>query len=281
MPQLFRYLKDLWRYSQLPSPRRNGPVRCTEAIYDAVERQLVEAEFDVRSYSVDSERYETYLRAADYDQYADYYAKPGSGSFAEKSLEHFIAADLLKLQPEETYIDIANDHSPTPDIYHRLFGCKTYAQDLRFPTGMHGDRIGGDAAELPLPEGFVDAMALHCSFEHFEGDSDMRFIRECERILRPGGRVCILPLYLFHEYAIQTDPMALPPGGIEFDHGATIHCARGYNNRHGRFYDAAHLNERVRRRLGDLRLTIYVVRNAGEIDASCYVRYVALIEKSV
>lgn len=46
------------------------------------------------------------------------------------------------------YIDIANASCPTPEIYHKLYGCKVYRQDLVFPEGIHGNAIGGDAGSI-------------------------------------------------------------------------------------------------------------------------------------
>jgi hypothetical protein len=39
--------------------------------------------------------------------------------------------------------------------------------------------VGSDAAAMPLEDAFADRMALHCSFEHFEG-RDNRFVAEAE-----------------------------------------------------------------------------------------------------
>ena len=92
-------------------------------------------------------------------------------------------------------------------------------------------------------------MALHCSFEHFEGRSDIGFIREAERVLRPGGAVCVVPLYLSEEYAIQTDPDVAAPAGVVFEDDATVYCAR------------------------------YQITNAAQVGPSCYVRFALLMQK--
>jgi hypothetical protein len=58
-----------------------------------------------------------------------------------------------------------------------------------------------------------------------------------------------------------------------------LYGARGWRNRHGRFYDVAHLTTRIRENLGPLRLTLYVVSNEKEMDPSCYMKFVALFER--
>ena len=79
-------------------------------------------------------------------------------------------------------------------------------------------------------------MTLHCSFEHFERDSDSRFVRECARVLRPGGKTVIIPLYLSNRRFIVTDPYHYTREAIPFDDGAQPVMLVGYL-RHGRHYD--------------------------------------------
>ena len=139
--------------------------------------------------------------------------------------------------------------------------------------------IGGDAADMPVKDGFATKMALHCSFEHFEQDSDIRFIKEASRVLKVNGKVCIVPLYLFEKYVIQTDPSVLTKRGISFEKDATIYCARGWGQRHGRFYDVPHLITRIKDNLGGLNLIIYAVKNEKEVDPSCYVKFIAVLDR--
>ena len=49
-------------------------------------------------------------------------------------------------------------------------------------------------------------MALHCAFECFQGDSDIRFVQEANRILKEKGRFGIIPLYIDSEYFVKTGP---------------------------------------------------------------------------
>ena len=235
--------------------------------------------YDVRRYKIDVGDFRRYLELANYADFPDYYRGGRHRNFLEKSLEHYLATKFLDLSKDDVYIDVANAGSPVPEIYHQLFSCSVYRQDLSFPQGINNEVIGGDAAEMPVPDGFASKMALHCSFEHFENGSDIGFIREASRVLQTAGRLFIAPLYLFNEYAFQTDPIVLPRGSNLFDPQAVVYCARGYGNRHGRFYNVAQLTSRIRNNLGPLRLTIHVVQNEKEVDPRCYVKFVALLEK--
>ena len=134
---------------------------------------------------------------------------------------------------------------------------------------------------MPLKDGFFTKMALHCSFEHFEDDTDMRFIKGAYRLLRTGGKLCILPLYLLDSYAIQTDPAVFTKKEMPlFEEDAVIYCARGWGNRHARFYDVPHLIARIVNNLdAALSLKIYNIQNAAQIDQSCYLKFAAIFEK--
>jgi len=230
----------------------------------------------VEDFLIDVPAYRDYFYQARYmEDSPDYYPT----NLPEKSLEHYLAAQFLCLCAEDVYIDIAGEHSPVPEIYHRLFGARCYRQDLSYPAGIHGDRIGGDAACMPIPAGFASKLALHCSFEHFEGEADIRFLREVERVLRPGGIACFVPLYLAEEYAIQTDPVVAVSKHVEFEQGVILHCAQGWGNRHARFYDPPQLCARVIRHLGHLKMTLYRITNATSVDPSCYVRFAMVVTK--
>ena len=228
----------------------------------------------VRDLRIDPDAYRAYVREAGYAP------TMYTGNFAEKTLEHFLSLTLLDPSPGETWVDIANANGPTPEVVRRIRGVRAWRQDLIYPPGVHGDRIGGDAGAMPVPDGFADAMSLHCSFEHFEGDADSRFARSLDRVLSPRGRVCIAPLYLSDEHATLSDPAAWWPAPPPFDADATVYLARGYNNRHGRLYAPTRLVERVVRPLEPLRLTVFHVTNAADVDPSCYVRFVGLIARA-
>ena len=58
------------------------------------------------------------------------------------------------------------------------------------------ERIGGSAASLPLPDASVDRIACHHSIEHFRGDDDIGAAREIARVLAPGGRAVVLPVFV-------------------------------------------------------------------------------------
>ena len=126
-----------------------------------------------------------YLADAGYRvQYADYYG----GNQVEKSLEHFIALELLQVSGGDVFIDIASEHSPFAEIVARLKGATTFSQDIMYPDGVIGNRIGGSACALPVPDGFASKACLTCWLQHFEGDGDTRLFLEFGARPAPGRR---------------------------------------------------------------------------------------------
>jgi len=241
-------------YWLLPKPKVKTPLVPN---MKQIEADLKEKDFNLQSLDINEKEFSTYLEQAQYSKYPNYYSGGTSNGFISKAVQHFLAAKLLNLSSSDIYLDVASFNSPVSDIYQRLYGCKTYNQDLMFPEGIHGTTIGGDASAMPVADGFATKMALHCSLEHFEKDSDIRFMQEANRVLRKGGKLCVVPLYLFQSYAILTNPL-FAKRNTPFDRDAVIYSSKTWYNRHGRFYDAAHLVSRIREG-NPLKMTIYVV----------------------
>jgi hypothetical protein len=202
----WKYILWDYYYSALREPKVKfkqfdtfvSPVPNDPSIQNAIIKELRENGFNIIDFEINVTDYREYVNIAEYQKFPHY--KPPN--FIKKSLEHYLAAKFLNLSKEDVYIDIASANSPSPEIYNKLYGCKFYRQDLIYPEGIHGNVIGGDAGNLHVENGFATKMALHCAFECFEQDSDIKFIKEADRVLRKEGKLCIVPLYLFNKYII-------------------------------------------------------------------------------
>jgi len=247
---------------------------------DRLVDELQTAGIEVRPYQIDINGYQEYLRKAHYPK-TYHGGSVARSSFIEKSLEHYVSAALLRFAPDDAYIDIASRRSPFCEIVREIWSPKTlYRQDLCYEPGIHGDTIGGNAGNLPLADQSITKATLHCSLEHFEGDSDMELLREMSRVLRPGGKLCILPFYLAREYTIHTDPVydILFGRNLQFDPEAQIrYCS--WSNRHSRHYDVAHLKTRILSNGKGMKITVLRVENFREVHPDSYLRFIGMFEK--
>jgi len=228
-------------------------------------------DLEFESLPIDPRRFASFCSAAGYlDRYPTYYAD----NRREKMLEHFVALELLGLRTDDVLIDIASEQSPLSEIASRLTGARSYSQDIMYPEGVHDTLIGGDACAMPVGSGFATRATLTCSLEHFEGDADERLFAELHRVLEQGGIACVVPFYLFDAAATQTDPVVSAAADVPFDADATIYCAEGWGNRHGRFYSVPSFRSRVLARASDrFRFRFFRLTNASEIDRSIYARF--------
>ena len=128
----------------------------------------------------------------------------------------------------------------------------------------------------------MDAVTLHCSVEHFEGNSDMMFYKEMERQLKPGGKIVILPFYMAYEYTIHVDPIynIIKRNNVKLDDNTRFRLRySSWYQFYSRHYDPRALKERILDNCQNLDLKIYRVKNYQEISESCYLRFVGVLEK--
>jgi hypothetical protein len=125
-------------------------------------------------------------------------------------------------------------------------------------------------------------MALHCAFEMFEGSSDMELISEAARVLSPGGRMVILPLYMNNEHLFWAHPIAnhraLDTGGMT-RYWRTDAPISVPGIRFSREYSVDALWSRLIEPLRTMSMTLYFAENTHELDATCYCRLVAVFER--
>jgi SAM-dependent methyltransferase len=200
----------------------------------------------------------------------------------KKLLEYFVSLELLDVQKTDVVIDVASEWSIFPEVLRKLTGAVVYQQDLIYPPGIHDYRIGGNAALMPLPDNFADKLVLHNAYEHFEGNADTEFIIEAWRVLKPGGVLCILPLYVAEKYHILTDPL-VNRRGIVWDEGAQIVERPWWHNRFGRFYDPKSLDRRVLTTAKNIgfQATIYHVTNIKEVLDQSEMHFALIMRKSL
>jgi SAM-dependent methyltransferase len=160
-----------------------------------------------RRLDIPEERFLAWVAEADYEHAGPSWWSQFSTMHLRKMLEHYASIELVGIRAGGTYMDAAASASPFYQVVRRTHGAAMcYRQDLNRAAGVHGDTIGSDASAIPLPDASLDGIVTHNSWEHFEGESAMGFVRESVRLLRPGARLCILPMNFRERTEIWTAP---------------------------------------------------------------------------
>lgn len=213
------------------------------------------------------------IASADFQEFKTIYKDGRPGVENQKLLEYFISYRFLDFSSSDVYIDVAAQDCPFAFFVGDTFGCQAYRQDLYYmKRGIHGRDIGGDASRLPLGDGSVSKISLHNSFEHFEGSSDIRFIREAQRALGIGGKMIIVPVFFEDKYRIQKDS-----GWV--DENKKKHLW-GKGARFSRFYDPGQFDERIVRNSVSMNIQFYFIENIQELSSDCYGQLFAIFEKT-
>jgi SAM-dependent methyltransferase len=235
---------------------------------------------ELRTYRIDIDAFRDHVDATGYPRH--YAAGPvDEGGAREKKLaEYFVSIDLLELRPDDVVIDVASEYSVFPRIIRERVGATCYRQDLIYPPGIEGDRIGGSADAMAVPDAFADKIVLHNAFEHFEGEADSGFVTEAARVLQPGGLVCIVPLFVCPRYCILTDPL-VNRKGVVWDDGAELVEELWHHNRFGRFYDPEALRRRVLEpaAAAGLEAVLYHFENVTEVHPRASMHFGLVLRK--
>ena len=114
----------------------------------------------------------------------------------------------------------------------------------------------------------------------FQGDHDKLLIKELARILRPGGKVIILPLYMHTHYCAYATPEYFGKGYADTDAKEYIRMDC-YGVPSSRKYDAQRLKERVLAPIqqAGLRYRLLALRNKSALGTGIYLHFILEIEK--
>jgi hypothetical protein len=184
----------------------------------------------------------------------------------EKVLEHYLTMTYLPILAGDRVIDVAAASSPFVGVLTDELRTQAYRLDLSYKPGIHGDQIGGNAGSMPVADGFADVLTLHCAFECFQDPSDVMSIREAARVLRKGGRLGIVPLYLDETYFVKIGPRADKRKIRVEDEARLIWRDDGHDSEpFSRHYSPDSLKQRILDNMGNLECEIVYFTNLEEL----------------
>jgi hypothetical protein len=271
------YIK--WKY-------RHTPVYAnpTEAELEQIEQGLLALGIELYDYAPPSADFLAFQAQGWFP--LDYHGGLNSGVWDEKLLEHWISSErlgVMRYELKDIYVDIAAAGSPWAQALRERKNINAYAIDL-YEIGKAYRHLDYYRVENATASTFADdsisGASLHCAYEMFMGKDDTKLIKELARILKPGGKVVILPLYMHTNYCSYSTPE---------------YFGKGYSDPHAREYlrldcggvpssrkyDPLKLKERVLDPISaaGLNYKLSVLRNKNEFGKGIYCHFILEIEK--
>ncbi len=200
-----RALRPWHRLRTAKAPRYRAP---DAAALRLIEQGLAELGMPCADYRADPDAFREFVARMNFP--ADYHGGRDGGVFTEKLLEHFVAWDLLDLGANAQrwpYFDIAAASSPWARLL-RQQDRPAWSIDLDPHPWMEElpYYLQGDATASPFDAGSMGSASLQCAYEMFQGDADTRLLAELGRVLRPGGRAVVSPLYMHTQACYYQSP---------------------------------------------------------------------------
>ncbi len=248
-----------------------------------IEEMLVHEGITLSEITIDLNDYKCFQEKMPFP--ADYHGGRGGGAWNEKILEHYISYKLLALaefNQNDIYADIAAGGSPWAMLLRLNAGVQSFALDvnLRPPYDRLQYYRPENAVKTSFQDSSVRGISLHCAYEVFEGNDDIDLLKELGRILQPGGKAIILPLYMHTHYCSYASPEF-------FGKGFSAAGAREYINwkscgvHSSRKYNVQQLTKRVLDVIfaAGMKYRILVLRNKKDIAADVYCHFILEIIK--
>ena len=253
----------------------------TEGELAWIEGAMSRSSLDVHDYVADPNAFSDYCSRMQFP--SDYHGGTGGGVYTEKLLEHFVAWDMIGLYEAGRwpYVDIACAGSPWAGILRKQ-GVEAYSLDRSpdpsFPKADY--YIQADATTTGFRPDSIGSASLQCAYEMFEGTADTHLLLELGRILVPGGRAVILPLYMHTQACYYQSPEHFDR--CSGDAGAARYVRRNVPDvRCSRKYSVATLRSRVLEpaaRAG-LEPAIHVLRNKSAFGDGVYLHFILTLDK--
>jgi len=253
----------------------------TDAELASIETRMRNIGIFSNDFMADVNEFEDFISQAGFS--ADYHGGTETRVYREKLLEHFIAWKFLCLDnsPHTPYVDVAAGGSPWV-LLLRNKGVVACAIDVTISPEFISERcyLRQDATRTGFENGSVGSASLQCAYEMFSKGQDVELLYELGRILKPGGRAVISPLYTHtHTCYYQTpDYYGEVPGDPESKRYIRRDC---WGVPFSRKYSPETLKTRVWNNAHNAGLlpSLHVLRNKYEIGDGIYLHFILVLDK--
>ncbi len=250
-------------YQARRAERKTNPIHCAPTVPELKQCSWLADchELQVSELHLSNEHLAEFMRRTRYPRF--YYFSRRRIRYAAW---HEIGLRLAELTPRDVVLDVGAQAGIWGTIARRTAGCRVLDLDLAYPPGRHEDRIGADAAKIPLPDGAINCMASFCAFNCFEGSADIDLLRAANRLLATGGRIVIVPFCVGDAHVNLFDPdlCSYPEA---FDEEAMRIAWPGWGNNFGRWYDRHAFQSRLLPQLTRFTLEVFAVHHdCSDVD---------------
>lgn len=272
-----------FRYYRFAHRKEEGYANPDAVELKAIEEALVQSGVEVCGYHVDRAEYLAFKARLNFPP--EYAGGVNSSYREEKIFEHFIAWRFLGLDEYANrpfrYLDVAACDSPWAFLLRSGEGIQAWAIDLEPSPLSHLDYYRVEnATSTSFADASVKGASLQCAFEMFLKDDDIGLLKELSRILEPGGKAVISPLYTHTHYCSYSTPEYWGKGYSDRQAKEYIHHGmRGIPS--SRKYDPVKFLERIARPLQELGLgfRLHAIRNKEQISPEIYCHFILEITK--
>jgi len=233
-------------------------------------QSIIDYEIDEVDFNSFCTRYQSIFDNPNYQ----YYSSP---SKSKKIIEYYLSIKFSELNNNSIVLDVASHRSVFPEIMKKN-KIKTYKQDLYYKTDFDSFIIGGNAINIPMPDLSFTNIFLHDSIQHFEKKDDINFIKEAYRLLKPNGKLFLVPIYFYNKNIIFVDPkFSRKKNHTAYNYEVLF--LRNYNNAFGRNFTPNNFFNRFISPFDFFDVKIYHIVNSDKFDKYGLIKYFGVWDK--